>query len=212
MNNPEPTSALPQQEEPAEHERADCEGCNNPDCPCNARGYEGREAVAYSDGFITGRDTGYHYCGSCSHAWEGHDGECEAYMADGSICGCRRVITIFEESPTPLLGQDEPMDDLTSEVLKWGVTDEEIDKAGSTYGGWKRLSLIQAKKLAEKSELISSMEVTLGNAVSLAEFQAARIGNLENRLRAYVGMCMCPDDGGCRVCKTTEELLSPPQG
>jgi hypothetical protein len=76
-----------------EHPCADCEGCNKPDCPCNAREYEGQEAVAYSDGFITGREAGYHHCGSCSHAWEGHDGECKAYMNDGSICGCRKIVT-----------------------------------------------------------------------------------------------------------------------
>lgn len=42
----------------------------------------------YANGYIDGREAGYHSCGSCSHAWEAHDGECGAYMPDGSICGC----------------------------------------------------------------------------------------------------------------------------
>lgn len=45
----------------------------------------------YANGYIDGREAGYHSCGHCSHAWEAHDGECGAYMPDGSICGCTWV-------------------------------------------------------------------------------------------------------------------------
>jgi hypothetical protein len=48
---------------------------------------------SYYNGFTDGREHGYHHCGSCSHAWDAHSGECGAYEPDGSICGCKRIIT-----------------------------------------------------------------------------------------------------------------------
>lgn len=94
---PTPNPKVVDSKEGQEHPRADCEGCNKPDCPCNAREYEGKEAVAYSDGFISGREAGYQHCGSCEHPWACHDGECGAYMKDGSICGCRKVVRDYVE-------------------------------------------------------------------------------------------------------------------
>lgn len=56
----------------------------------------------YGSGFTDGIEVGYLMCGSCSHVWEGHDGECGVHMPDGSICGCQKVIA----SQTELASRD----------------------------------------------------------------------------------------------------------
>ena len=60
---------------------------------------------------------------------------------------------------------------------------------------------------------LDSMEVTLGNATSLAEFQAARIVDLEELLASYKKICHHQHQDGfgrCIYCVRADELLSPP--